>query len=116
MVGGAVPFTGSTAQVMSQHLTAPLPLEKLKGVPKSLVGLLQSLLQKDPRKRPQDPSEVRAAVERTAQALDHRPLLSALPLPSVLRPEGVILSIVAGLAGGVGGFIDFQCFGQPLPH
>src|SRR6266403_4038423 len=98
MVAGAVPFTGSTTQVMSQHLTAPLPLEKLKGVPKSLVGLLQSLLQKDPRKRPQDPSEVRAAVERIAQALDHRPLFPGLPLPSVLRRKAVILSIVAGLA------------------
>jgi hypothetical protein len=33
MIAGAVPFTGSATQVMSQHLTAPLPLEKLKGVP-----------------------------------------------------------------------------------
>src|SRR5258707_14555556 len=98
MVAGAVPFTGSTTQVMSQHLTAPLPLEKLKGAPKSLVGLLQSLLQKDPRKRPQDPSEARAAVERIAQALGHRPLFSGLPLPRVLRRKVVLLSIGAGLA------------------
>ena len=116
MVAGAVPFTGSTTQVMSQHLTAPLPLEKLKGVPKSLVGLLQSLLQKDPRKRPQDPSEVRAAVERIAQALDHRPLFPGLPLPSVLRRKVVILSIVAGLAAAVAGLMILQPFVQLFPR
>jgi serine/threonine protein kinase len=49
MIAGAVPFTGSATQVMSQHLTAPLPLEKLPAVPKPLVGLLKSLLQKDPQ-------------------------------------------------------------------
>src|SRR5260221_6709371 len=106
MVAGAVPFTGSTTQVMSQHLTAPLPLEKLKGVPKSLVGLLQSLLEKDRRKRPKDPSEVQAAVERIAQALDHRPLFSGLLLPSVIRRNVVILSIASGLAAFVAWMIE----------
>ena len=116
MVAGAVPFTGSTTQVMSQHLTAPLPLERLKGVPKSLVGLLQSLLQKDPRKRPQDPYEVQAAVERIAQALDHGPLFSGLPLPSVLRRKVVILFIVAGLAAVVAAFVILQPFVQLFPR
>jgi serine/threonine protein kinase len=49
---------------------------------------------KDPQNRPQDPSEVQVTVERTMQALDHRPLFSGLPLPSVLRGNVVILSIV----------------------
>jgi eukaryotic-like serine/threonine-protein kinase len=116
MVAGAVPFTGSATQVMSQHLTAPLPLEKLKGVPKSLVGLLQSLLQKDPRKRLQEPSEVRAAVERIAQALDHRPLFSRFPPRNVLRRNVVILSIVVALSAVVATFLILQPFVQRFPR
>jgi serine/threonine protein kinase len=116
MIAGAVPFTGSATQVMSQHLTAPLPLEKLQAVPKPLVGLLKSLLQKDPQNRPQDPSEVQVRVERTMQALDHRPLFSGLPLPSVLRGNVVIVSIVAGLAAVVAGFLIWQPFVQTLPR
>lgn len=64
---------------------------------------------KDPQNRPQDPSEVQVTVERTMQALDHRPLFSGLPLPSVLRGNVVILSIVAGLAAVIAAFLS--CLG-----
>ena len=40
----------------SQH--APLPLEQLKDFPQPLVVLLETLLQKDPAKRPQSPAEL----------------------------------------------------------
>jgi TolB-like protein len=117
MVAGAVPFTGSSTQVMSQHLTARLPLEKLKGVPKPLVGLLKTLLQKDPQKRPQDPSEVEVAVERIAQELDHRLRLWSLPWPSMLRRRGVVaLVIVAALVAVIGAFVLFKPFLQPFPR
>jgi TolB-like protein len=45
---------------MYQHQHAPLPLEQLKDVPGPLVVLLETLLQKDPAKRPQSPAELQA--------------------------------------------------------
>ena len=116
MVSGAVPFTGSATQVMSQHLTAPLPLEKLKGVPNSLVGLLKSLLEKDPQKRPQDPSEVQAAAGKMAQTLDRRMLFPGLRPRSVFRRRRlIILSIIGALAAVVATFVIFKPFPQSVP-
>ena len=60
MLTGEAPFRGAPSEVMHQHQHAPLPLEKLKDVPPPLVVLLQTLLQKDPAKRPQDPAELQA--------------------------------------------------------
>ncbi|HET9376228.1 MAG TPA: protein kinase [Chthoniobacterales bacterium] len=115
MIAGAVPFTGSATQVMSQHLTAPLPLEKLQGVPKPLVGLLKSLLQKDPQNRPQGPSEVQVAVERTKQAIDHRFLFPGLFPRSLFRRRSVIaLSIIAALTAVA--LVIFRPFAQTLPR
>jgi eukaryotic-like serine/threonine-protein kinase len=48
MLTGQVPFTGSAAEVMHEHLHASLPLEQLKGIPQPVVVLLQILLDKDP--------------------------------------------------------------------
>lgn len=116
MVAGAVPFTGSATQVMSQHLTAPLPLEKLKGVPNSLVGLLKSLLQKDPQKRPQDPSEVQTAVEKIAQSRTERNPFSGLLPRSVFRRRSlVILSVIAVLAAVGATLVIFRPFIQSVP-
>jgi serine/threonine protein kinase/tetratricopeptide (TPR) repeat protein len=55
-----VPFTGTTLQVISQHLHAPLPLEQLKGLPPAIVLLLQEMLAKHPDQRPQTPSQLRS--------------------------------------------------------
>jgi len=57
MLTGKPPFSGAPAEVMHQHLHAPLPLERLKGVPQPIVVLLEALLEKDPRWRLQSPSE-----------------------------------------------------------
>ena len=56
MLTGKAPFNGTPAEVMYQHLHAPLPLERLKGVPQPIVILLEALLEKDPRWRLQSPS------------------------------------------------------------
>jgi tetratricopeptide (TPR) repeat protein len=47
---------------MHQHLHAPLPLEDLEGVPQPLVVLLETLLEKDPGQRFQDPGELLKAI------------------------------------------------------
>src|ERR1700736_1330077 len=41
MLAGHPPFRGSPAEVMYQHLQAPLPLEQLKGMPQSVIVLVQ---------------------------------------------------------------------------
>src|SRR5262245_52009778 len=58
MLTGGVMFTGSPAEVMYQHLHAKLPVEQLQDVPQPLVVLLESLLEKDPARRFQHPSEL----------------------------------------------------------
>jgi serine/threonine protein kinase/tetratricopeptide (TPR) repeat protein len=69
MLTGKVPFTGTTVQVMGQHLHAPLPLERLKNIPEPAVVLLKHMLEKDPARRPQNPSELRAEIRAVKQAL-----------------------------------------------
>ena len=81
MLTGKVPFSGTTAAVMRQHLSAPLPLEHLGHVPKPVVALLLSMLEKDPARRPQDPfvlqSELRAAKKELRSPENSRSLILA---------------------------------------
>jgi len=70
MLTGKVPFSGSTAEVMSRHLHAPLPLDQLKQVPKPLVILLQYMLEKDPGQRPQDSAALQTAFRAVKKALE----------------------------------------------
>src|SRR6516165_4638788 len=62
MVTGRTPFRGTPGEVMYQHQHSPLPLEELEGVPQPLVVLLETLLQKDPGQRFQDPGELLKAI------------------------------------------------------
>src|ERR1700757_875129 len=59
MVTGRPPYSGSVAQIMSQHLYKPLPLEPLQGNPRCVVELIQRMMEKDRAKRPQSPAELR---------------------------------------------------------
>ena len=70
MLTGHVPFRGSAAGVMSQHQHAPLPLEKLEGVPQPVVGLIEVLLDKDPSRRFQTPAELLKALPTITDAVE----------------------------------------------
>ena len=59
MISGRPPYAGSVAQIMSQHLYKPLPLEPLQGAPQCVVELVQRMMEKDRAKRPQTPAELR---------------------------------------------------------
>ncbi len=63
MLAGQAPFGGSLAQVMSQHLHKPPPLEKLQNFPPSLQTLVERMIAKDPAMRPQTPAELRTELE-----------------------------------------------------
>ena len=70
MLTGQVPFRGSAAGVMSQHQRAPLPLEKLQGVPSPVVSLIKVLLDKDPGRRFQTPAELLKALPTITGAIE----------------------------------------------
>jgi serine/threonine protein kinase len=70
MVTGHVMFRGSPAEVMYQHQHARLPVEQLKDVPEPVVVLLEALLEKDPARRFQNPTELLKAVPTVTDAID----------------------------------------------
>lgn len=68
MLAGKAPFSGSVAQVMSQHLHREPPLDAFADQPEAVVMLLERMLAKDPANRPQTPTELRAEVEACLEA------------------------------------------------
>ena len=62
MVAGKAPFSGSVGQVMSQHLYKPIAIEPLTDVPRCVVALIQSMLEKDRNQRPQTPRDLQNAI------------------------------------------------------
>ncbi len=68
---------------MSQHLYKPLPMERLTALPRSVVSLLQQMMEKDRNNRPQTPQdfqkvilacleEIRASESRRAHKPDEQ--------------------------------------------
>jgi len=76
MVTGHVVFRGSPAEVMYQQLHTSLPLKQLEGVPQPVVVLLEGLLQKDPGRRFQNPTELLKSMPTIASAIDARRKIS----------------------------------------
>jgi serine/threonine protein kinase/Flp pilus assembly protein TadD len=74
MLTGQTPFRGTPTEVMHQHQLAPLPLQQLKDVPQSVTVLLGVLLQKDPTRRFQNPTELLKAMQRVTNELKARPI------------------------------------------
>jgi len=70
MLSGHVMFRGSPADVMYQHQHAPLPVQQLKDVPEPVFVLLEALLEKDPGRRFQNPTEVLKAIPAIIDAID----------------------------------------------
>ena len=69
MISGRPPFSGSVAQIMSQHLYKPLPLEPLEGSPSCAVQLVQRMMEKDRANRPQTPGDLRQEVMRCIESI-----------------------------------------------
>jgi serine/threonine protein kinase/tetratricopeptide (TPR) repeat protein len=69
MLSGKPPFEGRISELIDKHQVESPPFEQLQDVPEPVVSLLQSLLAKDPRQRPQTPLELRARVREVQKAL-----------------------------------------------
>ena len=70
MLTGKTPFRGTPSEVMHQHQHALLPVEQLQDVPQPVVALLEALLEKDPARRFQSPTELLKAIATVTDAID----------------------------------------------
>src|SRR3981081_9670 len=62
MLTSRPPFSGSVAQIMSQHLYKPIPLEPLAYLPRCVIQLIERMMDKDREKRPQNPVDLRQEI------------------------------------------------------
>jgi serine/threonine protein kinase/Tfp pilus assembly protein PilF len=69
MLAGEVPFKGTAPRLIYQHQDATLPVDKLTHVPQPVIALLEKLLEKDPARRFQTPTELLEAIPRVTAAL-----------------------------------------------
>jgi TolB-like protein len=65
-------FRGALVEVMYQHQHAPLPLERVKGFPQPVIALLEALLEKDPARRLQNPTELLTILLEVTDAVKER--------------------------------------------
>jgi serine/threonine protein kinase len=70
MLTGQTPFRGTAAELMHLHLFAQLAIEQLDHVPQPVVDLIEVLLEKDPGRRFQNPTELLKAISATKSAID----------------------------------------------
>jgi serine/threonine protein kinase/tetratricopeptide (TPR) repeat protein len=70
MVTGHGLFRGPPADVIYQHQHAPLPHERLEGVPQPIIVLLEILLEKDPARRFQSPAELLNVIPSIMDSID----------------------------------------------
>ncbi len=85
MLAGQAPFGGSLAQVMSQHLHKPPPLEKLQDLPECVRAAVGHMIEKDPAKRPQTPAALRGELENCLALLASAPPANEQDFPTMVE-------------------------------
>ena len=123
MLTGKVPFAGSTLELLQKHQYEAPPLERLEHVPKPVVSLIESLLEKDPARRPQTPYQLQTMVREARETLGVHPQLDLVRNRKGVGPErarpwsrkGILLIVVSMVVG-----ISLTCFyfyyEKTLPH
>jgi serine/threonine protein kinase len=84
MLVGELPFSGeSNAAIMAAHLTRRLvpPRERRPQVSLAVSALVERMMAKDPRQRPQTPSEVIVELDRVQAAVEGRAPTGMSPVP-----------------------------------
>jgi serine/threonine protein kinase len=99
-----VPFTGTTFEVISQHLHSALPLEQLKQIPSPIVGLLKKMLAKGPDERQQTPSELRSEL-RALKVSPSRPVQPSARKSHFGARMWVVLGLALVIASAIGYFL-----------
>ncbi len=70
MLSGEAPFQGAFPELNYQHRHACLPVEKLAQIPEPVIALLEVVLEKDPSRRFQTPTELLQAISKVTEAFD----------------------------------------------
>jgi serine/threonine protein kinase len=70
MLAGEVPFKGSTSRLIYQHQHATPPVDKLTHVPQPVLVLVEILVEKDPDRRFQTPTELLQVIPKVTEALE----------------------------------------------
>jgi serine/threonine protein kinase/TPR repeat protein len=101
MLVGKTPFSGSTAQVMSQHLHRDPPFGTLQGQPAGVLNLLRRMMAKNPDDRPQTPADLRREIDECLEQIEEGgPPAKGEPPPAPPEPlEGRRAAPGALLAG-----------------
>ena len=130
MLAGQAPFGGSLAQVMSQHLHKPPPLEKLQNLPECVRTVVGHMIEKDPAKRPQTPAALRGELENCLALIEAAPpageqdfptMVEATTVPRAVEPPPLssrkssraIIWILGGIALLAAGLLLFLRMRQP---
>ena len=87
MLTGRAPFRGTAAEVMYQHLHAPLTMAQLGQVPQPAVLLLEVLLEKNPALRFQNPTEMLTALAAVTSAIEARRTVTRQTLQQIPRAD-----------------------------
>src|SRR5260370_6226038 len=118
---GPAPLAGMMPEVLKNPATNPPPVEQLEHVPKLVVSLIKSLLEKDPDKRPQTPYELQTLIGALRETLrvkmpcDSSPnaLVKAAP-PALMRRKRYLVIAFVLVIGVAGGFLYFS-YQRPGP-
>ena len=70
MLTGKLPFDGTRDAIHQEQLTRLLPLDQLKGIPRTVVDLIKRMLEADPAKRPQSPAVLKEQLHKCITAID----------------------------------------------
>jgi serine/threonine-protein kinase len=70
MLTGKVPFDGTREELRQKQLSGALPLDQLKGIPRTVVDLIKRMLEVDPAKRPQSPAVLKEQLNKCIAAAD----------------------------------------------
>jgi len=122
MLAGEVPFKGPTSRLIYQHQHATPPVDKLTQVPQPVIVLVEILLEKDPDRRLQTPTELLQVIPKVTEALESgrrvttdqlrlgvdgsaaeskqsTPRLHPLLTGARMRAFGWLLALVLGISG-----------------
>src|SRR5436190_19497332 len=67
---GKLPFDGTREEIQRQQFSGVLPLEQLKGIPRTVVDLIKRMLDADPAKRPQSPAALKEQLNNCIATID----------------------------------------------
>jgi eukaryotic-like serine/threonine-protein kinase len=91
MLTGKLPFDGTRDQIRQKQLSGALPLDQLKGIPRTIVDLIKRMLEVDPARRPQSPAALKeqlniciATIDAAKQKQRRRFAYSALAIVALI--------------------------------